>query len=205
MIELDVHRIEIAKNLSELLVIHDDTLNRTTSRGGKVDALSSHSLEYIDAGDGNPIPLLSEVIALINEFNKEKINKVSLNIELKGNSTGALTARYLKNKLTPPIMISSFKHQEIMRYREIDDQTPVAPLFDRWNPDWAEIANSLDAFAVNCSQKTINTKRIQMIKNQNLKCYVYTVNSVSEAQELLALGVDGIFTDYPNRMKQWLL
>ena len=60
--------------------------------------------------------------------------------------------------------------------------------------------------AISCSVKMVNENRVKLIKERGFKVYVfvYTVNSPNKAEELFNMGVDGIFTDHPDKMKNWL-
>ena len=203
-LELDVHQLKRVDHENELIVIHDDTLERTTNAFGRVSDLTEQKLTNIKTVDGRPLPYLRDVIVLIKQRARIEKRTIGLNIELKGNQTGKLTARYIKKESKIPILISSFKHQELFEFREIDENTPVAPLFHKWDNACIEIARGLSAFAINCSRKIITPKRIEKIRQHNFKVFVYTVNSKREAERLYEMGVDGIFSDRPDRMKDWL-
>ena len=203
-LELDVHQLKCVDNENELLVIHDNTLERTTNASGRVSGLTETKLANIKTEDGKPLPYLKDVLALIKQRARIEKRTIGLNIELKGNQTGKLTAKYIKKESKIPMLISSFKHEELFEFREIDKSTPVAPLFHKWDKDCIEIASSLSALAINCSRKIITPKRVEKIKQHNFKVFVYTVNSTREAERLCEMGVDGIFSDRPDRMKEWL-
>ena len=204
LIELDVHQIGHGNDFSELLVIHDDTLDRTTNRKGKVSQISLTDLPQILTKNGSSMPLLSQVISLIKKEMALSHQVIGLNIELKGNNTGSLTAKYIKAIDMVPTLISSFKLNELRAFRSADRDTPVAPLLNRWEHSCIEVAEELNAIAINCSVKIVSAERIELIKKQGFKIFVYTVNSLEKAKELFNMGVDGIFTDHPNRMNNWL-
>ena len=203
-LELDVHQLTTQENGNELIVIHDDTLERTTNAVGKVSKLTASDLPNIKTEDGQRIPYLKDVISLLNQTVLVENRTIGLNIELKGNQTGKLTAQYIQKETRVPILVSSFKHRELFEFRKIDKDTPVAPLFHEWDRACFDIARDLKAFAINCSRKIVTPKRIQTIKQRNFKVFVYTVNSRREAHRLYEMGVDGIFSDRPDRMKEWL-
>ena len=129
---------------------------------------------------------------------------IGLNIELKGDNTGLLTANYIKAIDAIPTIVSSFKLKELRAFRAADKTTPLAPLFHRWEDSCTKIAEELNAVAINCSVKIVNENRVKLIKERGLKVFVYTVNSPKKAEELFNMGVDGIFTDNPDKMKNWL-
>ena len=119
--------------------------------------------------------------------------------------SNVMTAKYIQEESSIPILVSSFKHRELFEFREIDKHTPVAPLFHEWDAACFELARNLDAYAINCSNKIITQERVEAIKQNNFKVFAYTVNLRNEAKRLQDLGVDGIFSDRPDRMKEWML
>ncbi|MDZ7669813.1 MAG: glycerophosphodiester phosphodiesterase family protein [Gammaproteobacteria bacterium] len=187
-VELDVYVVQ-----GELVVIHDATLQRTTNGSGPVMGHSLAALRALDAGDGWPVPLLSEVIA-------ELPAGVGLNVELKGPETAAPVAEELARHSGLDSLVSSFTHPELRRFRELDGHTPVAPLFARWRPNAWRIAAALDARAVNLSRTTVTRERLTEARRRGLQTFIYTVNDLAEARRFIAWGAAGLFTDYPDRI-----
>ena len=89
-IELDVHRVD-----DELVVIHDDRVDRTTNGKGPVSQFTLQDLGELDAGEGEKIPLLAEVLSVVQD-------RHLVNVELKGNQTGELLAEFLKDNRSLP-------------------------------------------------------------------------------------------------------
>lgn len=187
-VELDVYAVE-----DELVVIHDATLQRTTNGNGPVMGQTLAALRTLDAGDGWPVPLLSEVIA-------ELPAGVGLNVELKGPETAAPVAEALARHPGLDSLVSSFTHPELRRFRELDGHTPVAPLFARWRPNVWRVAAGLNARAVNVSRNAVTRERLADARQRGLQAFIYTVNDLAEARRYIAWGATGIFTDYPDRI-----
>jgi glycerophosphoryl diester phosphodiesterase len=186
-IELDVYWLH-----GKLLVIHDDTLERTTDGRGALTDHSLVALRGIDAGDGAPIPFLDEVLALVG-------GRALVNIELKGDGTAQPVADCLRRFPDSNILVSSFKHDELARFRKIDASTRVAPLFGRKPPN-LDLAQRLDAWAINISRKIVGAEVVAAAHERGFEVLVYTVNDPDEMTGFAAIGVDGIFTDYPDRV-----
>ncbi len=186
-VELDLYCVE-----GQLVVFHDDRLDRTTNGEGPIQRRSLAYLRSLDAGAGQQIPLLSEVWATLPDH-------VGINLELKGRSTAQPLADFLAHQPAKEVLVSSFRHAELARFKDLAPQWPVAPLLHRWPPaPWA-IAERLNAYAINLSARITTAKRVAKIHRGGYRCYVYTVNQVGDAQALFAMGVDGIFTDRPDR------
>ena len=187
-IELDVYCVD-----GELVVIHDDTLERTTNGRGDVMASSFGALRRLDAGHGERIPTLAEVLQLAQ-------SRVLVNIELKGAGTAAPVAACIAAHPRVDVLVSSFDHGELERFRTIDPHTRVAPLFHRTVTRMFDIARSLQAWSVNLSERLATAERLRAIADNGYRVLVYTVNEPALGERLKADGADGIFTDFPNRM-----
>ena len=196
-LELDVHCVG-----ETLAVIHDKTLDRTTDRKGPVAELSPADLASTDAG-GASIPTLAEVFDLVQQHANHTdapITEFLLNVELKGAGTAAVVADFLSQRADKPrLLVSSFDHQELRTFRQLDSLTPVAPLYDKWRTDWQQTATDLHATAVNLGWRICTQRRVQKITQAGFELYAYTVNRKSIAQRLASWGVTGIFTDRPDR------
>ena len=198
MVELDVYACMNKNRQTELVVIHDDKLNRTTNGRGRVMDHSVEQLRRLDAGSGQQIPRLSEVVALLRRHDREHQSTTALNIELKGPATAAPTAAALTGMEGVPLLISSFDHEQLSLFHQLAPAYAVAPLYDRFRPDWQATAESLQAVAVNLSARAVNTDRVAAIREAGYAVFVYTVNTIAEAHRLRAAGVNGVFTDRPD-------
>ena len=188
-VELDLYLVE-----GELIVFHDDRLERCTNGKGKVQQQSLDYLRSLDAGDQQQIPLLSEVLA-------ELPAGVGINLELKGRGTGVAVAGLLDQQPKLDVLVSSFRHRELDDLRGLHAQVRLAPLFHRWPPAPWKAAKRLGAWSVNLASHITTEKRVAKIHQAGYRCCVYTVNDPKRAAELLGFGVDGIFTDRPDLMR----
>ncbi len=187
-VELDVHLSE-----GELVVIHDPTLERTTSGTGAVADTPLEVLRTLDAGQGAVIPTLVEVFDLLPE-------SIGINIELKGVGTGPAVARWLGSPDRRDVLISSFDHDALRSFQALRTDYPVAPLFSRWRADAVKVALDFDGGFINLSRKLATTQRLEKICDAGLRALVYTVNDLAEAQDLINAGAWGLFTDFPDRI-----
>lgn len=193
-IEIDVYAVE-----NELVVIHDDTLERTTNGSGAVMAQSLAYLRSLDAGKGEKIPLLSEVFELIDR-------RVGINIELKGPETAVPTTTFLHEKLHEgwhyeQLLLSSFTYEELETARLLDSAMPLAVLAWKDTSALFHHADMLQATAVNPHYTTVTADLVWQAHARNLLVLPYTVNEPADIAQMKAFGVDGIFTNYPERLK----
>ncbi len=198
-VELDVYAVE-----DELVVIHDDTLDRTTNLTGNVSSQTLSALRQADAGGGAPIPMLEEVWLSLPPT-------IGLNIELKGPNTAGPVADWLRHRqdaLSPGrVMVSSFDHAELLRFATEVGVSHIitAPLFHRWKESWLEVASALDTKWINFNQKLLTAARMERLLKAEMQVSAYTVNSLRRARTLHRLGVGGLFTDRPDLVSRFAL
>jgi glycerophosphoryl diester phosphodiesterase len=204
-IEVDLHLTADRK----IIVIHDETLNRTTDGRGRVLDKCLAELQQLDAGSwfanefvGERLPTLEQLIKVLDHF------KLNVNLEIKADSgmegeTSDVTAKILQqhwpaNKPLP--LVSSFSILALETMQQVAPHLPRALLLEKWMTDSAALAKKLDCVSVNLSRRYVDAASIDSIKALNKKIMIYTVNQPTQARELFAMGVDAIFTDCPGYM-----
>ena len=201
-IELGVDGIEIDvfKCASgELVVFHDKTLEKLTNSTGYIEELVLDSIRRIEVLNGYSIPTLEEVLDLIN-------GRVFLNIELKGSATALKTDEvlqvYFEGEAWFPekILISSFNWDELKIFRQINKEVPIAILTEDDPLDAIPIGLELKAKAINPDFKTLNSINVVKIHKAGFKVFPWTVNKIDNIAIMKSLGVDGIITDFPERI-----
>jgi glycerophosphoryl diester phosphodiesterase len=192
-VEADVYAVE-----DELVVFHDDRLERTTNGSGHVADLSLEYLRSLDAGKGQQVPLLTEVLDLI-------CGKAGINIELKGPGTAARVAHLIKQLLTTSswhwdqFIVSSFHHPELLAFTRMMPEIRIGALTANIPLGYAEFAEPFNAWSVHASSEFINRAFVDDAHVRGMKVFVYTVNHRDDFFRLRKLGVDGIFSDFPDR------
>ncbi len=196
MVELDVHLCSDG----QVVVIHDDSVDRTTDSEGKVGEMTLRALQKLDAGGGEKIPTLAEVLLLIG-------SRCSVNVELKGPGTAAPVAdilrRFVIGKGIPwdNFMVSSFDHEQLAELKNIEPRVRRAPLFGKELPeDYLETAHTLGAWSLNLNAETVTAELVSRCHREGLLVQVYTVNEPDEIARMKELGVDGIISDYPDKL-----
>jgi glycerophosphoryl diester phosphodiesterase len=187
-VELDIYTVE-----NQLVVIHDDLLQRTTNGTGPVVDCSLSELRALDAGSGARVPLLSEVFDLTG-------SSTGINVELKGPGTAGQLAAFLGDYPQHDVLVSSFDHQELRDFHNQRTGVPAAPLFHRWRSDVWEVADEFGAWSINLALRITNSQRISAAHERGYRVLVYTVNDVETARRLGAAAVDGVFTDFPDQI-----
>ncbi len=196
-VEIDIFRCASG----ELIVFHDQTLEKLTNATGYIEQLDLDSIRKIEVLDGFTIPTLEEVMNLID-------GRVTLNIELKGTQTAILTdsllqAYFKQGTWTPDkILISSFNWKELQLFYQINTEVPIAVLTEDDPLDAIPVALSLNAVAINPNHKSLNQFNVEKMKQAGFQILPWTVNQPEDIAAMIDLGVDGIITDFPERVPE---
>jgi len=184
-LEFDVRRCADG----QLVVIHDDTIDRTTNGRGRVAKLTYEQLRQFDAGFGEPIPLLSNVL---QQFGGKSL----LNIELKSSEIAQDVKKLvLMGGLQNSVIVSSFDWDEL---RTLVPDVPIALLAAKLR-NLIVAAGEMDAAAIHPRCDLVTPSLVDHAHNANLRIHVWTVNDPQDVKTFRNLGVDGIFTDFPER------
>lgn len=190
--EIDVH---VCKT-GELIVRHDDALDSTTDRKGKIADLTLDEIKQATTKSGFQVPTLREVFAVIP---KDKL----LNVELKGVGSGhAFISRweeiYQPLITAEQLLFSSFRESEII---EIPEAFKIASFIDDPETDLDNIPTD-GRYSIHMRGDVADEKSIPYFQEKGLKVYVWTVNNPEEMKRLMHQGADGIFTDDPRLLAQ---
>jgi len=184
-LEFDVRRCADGR----LVVIHDETIDRTTNGRGRVADFTYEELRRFDAGSGEPVPLLADIL---DEFGARCL----LNIELKEAGLAPyVKALVLERRLERHVIISSFDWQELAW---LVPEIPIGLLSSKL-ADLISAARRLRAIAIHPRKEIVTPSLVQAARDANLRINIWTVNEVDEISQFRTLGADGIFTDFPER------
>ena len=190
-VEVDVYRVE-----DKLVVIHDRDLSRTTNGNGYLEDCSFAYLRSLDAGKGEQIPTLEEVFQTVDR-------QAKINIELKGGDTAKLTVelilKYIRQGWSyKDFVVSSFDHYELKLVKAIDPQVTIGMLIYGLPWEYIAAAQKLSADIIIAGLDYVNSKLVTAVHQQKLQAWVYTVNKPQDIITMRELGIDGIFTNYPD-------
>ncbi len=210
-LELGVDGIELDCQLSadgELVVIHDETLERTTNGLGPVCAKSWAELASLDAGSwrggefrGERIPRLVDVVAQID-------GRATLNVELKsardaGTIERTLAARAEIRAASDWLLFSSFHAVAVRNLRAVAPWASIGILWDRRPATGAlALADELGARCVIPSRRILDRELVAAAHARGLGVWVWTVNDAAETRAVADTGGDAVFSDFPERCAQ---
>ena len=208
-IELDVTRCATG----EIVVIHDDTLDRTTDGCGAVGATPLEALRALDAGSwfspdfaGERVPLLHEVLDLV-------AGQMRVNIEIKGHrllgdgTEGDIAEMVLARGMENQVVVSSFNPAALWRMRWAAPGLQRGFLYGTATPigitrGWAQLLARPQA--LHPHHTMLRSEDVRRLKARGYRVNAWTVNDAVEMQRMIALGVDGIITDHPAKLSKLL-
>jgi glycerophosphoryl diester phosphodiesterase len=192
-----------------VVLMHDDTVNRTSSGRGAVRRFDLKAIRALDAGSwfdprfkGERVPTLEEAVRLWAR------RGLLPQIEIKpcpgrAAETGAAVARAaakLWPRHLPRPLLSSFVMLSLQAAREAAPGLPRAWLTGRLPADWRRRAERLGCVALHCNHKHLIETAARRVKDAGLALRCYTVNDPERAKRLFDWGVDAVFTDCPDRI-----
>ena len=201
-LELNVDFIEMDVGIcktGEVVLFHDIMINRSTNSRGFLTDKTFNELRTLDAGKGQKIPTLEETLDLINR-------KTKVNIELKGEGSAKAVFKIINKYIIEcgwednDFLISSFNHPELLKFRKLNPKIKIGAIIAGIPLNYGEFAEKLNAYSVHISKEFINQTLVDDIHKRGIKAFVYTVNDPDFIDKIKSLGVDGIFSDYPDRL-----
>ena len=196
MIEIDVFKIKGG----EILVFHDVEVDKLTDGSGKIEDYTLEEAKELIVDGGHSIPTLEEVLQLIDR-------RTSINIELKGAGTSQSVHLIIQSYMEQhgwtqdQFLISSFNWEELKSYRKYNESIAIAVLTENDPLDAIPVARELKAEAINPYYLQLNEQNVNAIHRAGFKVYTWTVNTPNAIRRMKKIGVDGIFSDYPERVK----
>jgi glycerophosphoryl diester phosphodiesterase len=192
-IEIDVYNVD-----GQLVVFHDNRLERTTNGTGYLLDQQFDDLRTLDAGKGEKIPTLEEAFEAIQL-------KAGVNIELKGPGTAGPVVEFICEMREAGwnddlLLVSSFNHRELSLVRRLDPKIKLGAMMVGLPVDNAAFGVSLGAYSVHLSFEFIDLGFVKDAHARSLRVFVFTVDHPEDIKKMRALGVDGVFTNYPERV-----
>lgn len=191
----------------KLVVIHDETLDRTTNGFGYIKDHTYSEIQKYDAGSwfskefaGQKVPLLDDVLALLSKYD------VLVHIELK---TGFVPYKGIeelmvrlvdKYKMKERVIVSSFNPSSIKNVKLINPSYKTALLQEEVLSNTIDFVKELKAEAVHVNYENIDAADVERFHESDIPVRCYTVNDQADMEKIISAKVDGVFTDKPDVM-----
>lgn len=177
-----------------LMLLHDEQVNRTTNGRGSIADLTLEDIQKLEAGREQKIPTLEETLAIAS-------GRIGLILEFKvpGLAYDA-SATVRGSGFHGSVLYASFLHEELQHVRRIDPQALTLALFKRLPDDPCATALNLQATHVGIRIDAVTKPLVQQLHDAGLTVFVYAVDKPAAIKRAKALGVDGIISDFPDRV-----
>ena len=199
---------------NQIVIIHDPTVNRTTNNKGKISQLTLKEIKKLDAGKSEKIPTLKEVINVVR-------GKCDLNVEIKETEVAMKVAKtIIKEKLLENSIISSNHPESLLAIKTINPNIKTALVFYSTKTNWGQVlfdllcmvflpitkkiiikkAKKAKVQTINLGKQLATKGMIKILHQNGFLVNVWTVNKVKEIEQFKKKGVNGIFSNYPDRL-----
>ncbi len=200
-IELDIH---LSRD-GVPVVIHDESLQRTTDGQGLVSDANLMQLQELDAGSWFSTAFVGESIPTLEDVLFSFAGQLHLNLELKEFAAGVEVLSLLGRYPGAKIILSSFDYELLKRLRALDEAQPLAVLFEQGN--WRQavrFACELSACAFHPAVNLVSRSMVAACKESGLPVSVWTLDQADRARSLVRMGVSGFFTNDPGTLRSLL-
>jgi len=193
----------------EPVLLHDETVDRTTDGKGKLAAMTLADLQSLDAGGWYSKSAAGErVPTLMQAFDLLRATGLGANIEIKPTpgramETGAVVAgRVLAAwpESLPVPLFSSFEIEALAAARDAAPSIPRGYLLGRLDPGWQRQAAALGCISIHCNHRRLSRETASAVRQAGYRLLAYTVNDAARGRQLFDWGVEAVFTDYPDRL-----
>jgi glycerophosphoryl diester phosphodiesterase len=184
------------------VLIHDETLQRTTDGLGRVAELSYAQLARFDAGEGERIPRFADAARLCRELG------LWANVEIKpaqgyerrtGETVARMAAELWRGAALPPVL-SSFSPVALAAARQAAPDLPRGLLVGRLPARWLEMLRDLECVALHANYRVLSARRAEAAHQAGYAVLAWTVNDPRSARKLIGWGVDCLVTDALQRI-----
>lgn len=200
-VEIDVRRCKSG----EIVVLHDNKVDRTTNGKGYVKDFNLNDLKRLDAGKGEKIPTLGETIDFVREINHKNKKQVKLVIELKEKDLENDVAKIIeRNSFTKNAIIISFYHQLIKNIKNLNRKIKTGILFVGNPINIVDVAKGVNADFLFPRFDYVDKNLVDTAHKNKLKVYVWNIDDVENLEKMLKLKVDGVASNKPDIIINYL-
>lgn len=198
------------------VVFHDAELEDHSDGEGSLKDYKLQELQKLDTGSWFDEQFSDQTISTLEEVLQFAAGTIALNIEIKKEAVrdelhGGIEEEVLKlvekYKMKQYVLFSSFDYRSVRHFKAMDKSLSVALLYEKKKSDGklpSELMFEYNADAFNCTFRQLNKKRQADIKKHNIPTFVYTIDQPKRMRKLIDRGVNGIFTNKPDILREVL-
>ncbi len=191
-IECDIRESRDGK----LVIFHDANFRRIAGKSSSINRLSLAEIQKIDVGNGERIPTLQ---ALFEHTPQDFL----LNLEMKDVRPENLINAIYRHNVQHRVLLSSFDSEVLRKVRSLDSAIRIGYLVDRkMGLPVFKKATAMKAQAIHFSKRLITEDKIAQVHREGFLVYAYTVDAPNQMSHFMKMGIDGLFTNYPDRLSR---
>lgn len=195
-VEFDVH----TSRDGEIVVIHDFTLEQSTNGQGFVSQLNLAELKKLDAGKGETIPTLDEILDELKGH-----SNLLINIEIKAPDIEQKVLDIVRRqRVTEQVVISSFLWSVLRAVRKLNKKIAAGLLYGYPLENPVQVAEDLGTTGLHPKYPFVSERLVEQCRRAHLLVYPWVVDQKAHMQRMIDLGVDGIITNKPRRLRRLL-
>lgn len=190
-IEMKADFVEVDVRISkdkELVIMHDADISRTTNGNGLVKDKTLRKLKKFDAGLGEKIPTLEEVIGLVK-------NKVGLVIEIKEPGTEEEIVEKIQQNNLENVILTSFYHESVKKASKLNSNLNTGIIFVGQPVNVDKLASDANARIIFPSYRYMNNEMVKQAKEHGITVYPWAIDDIEIFEKFTEMGVDGIVTN----------
>lgn len=195
----------------EVIIMHDETLDRTTNGKGEVAQMPYQEIAKLDAGSWFSKQFADEHVPTLYEWlDYLQQHRLQMNLEIKPtlNRDAVTTEKIIKilqqewslDKSIP--LLSSASESALSVAQTIAPNLPLGWIVDEWHPEWHQKLKQWGCVSMHINHEALDQQKVELVKSAGYYLLAYTVNDRERAQQLFNWGVDSVFTDYPDLLTQ---
>jgi glycerophosphoryl diester phosphodiesterase len=200
-LEMGVAAVELDVQLTQdgrLAVIHDETLDRTTNGKGPVQHCTLAELQQLDAGQGEPVPVLEEIFELVRD-------KAHLVVEMKQPESGPTLLRFFReHDAFDQAMVISFWHPALKALKAEEPRLATGVLMVGCPADPVGLARAAAADALILQYAYVTGELVAAAHGAGLRVFVWNIDDPETLQPYLAMNLDGIGSNRPDVLIEYL-
>jgi len=192
----DMIEIDIRRSLDNALyVMHDKHTGRTADKNVDIERSTSEEISRLTLKNGEPIPTLTDALNVVG-------GNIGLNLEIKSDGAGRLTAEHLRDfEHRGTVLISSFLEAEILSVRDVAPFIAISGIFDSFTVKNLSAYRAKGYSLISLRKQTVSRELIKACHDHDVKVYVWTINGEDEMEKFILWEVDGIYTNKPSVLK----
>jgi glycerophosphoryl diester phosphodiesterase len=208
-IEADMVEIDVTLTAdNHVVVIHDETVDRTTNGAGEASNFTLAEIQKLDAGSWFDPAFAGEAVPALDEVLVEVEGRILLNVEIKSEAVargvvGRVVSAIREHGMMGQVVVSSFSPDALAEMHAVAPEIRTAVLYNKdvhEGLDAVEIVTDLGATVFNIKRQRLTRRVLRRCREHQIPVGVYTVNEPSRMRRLVKKRIDAIFTDHPDRL-----